>query len=339
MKCLVIGAGFGAQHASWISQTGARHQVALAYQTNDDRAALLQIQLGLIEIGSDPEAMIRNGGYDLIAVVTPPETHLDFVRVASSSDAAIILDKPIAQTIEDSVEIGRLAETHPKPMYIFFQWRLHPMVSKIRSLADQARFGEITHIELEFTHDFLAAIETASPWRHESRRAGGGALADLGVHLFDLLRYLSREDWHVRSAVSGIAHPVRFARAEKVFCDTDDFAETHLIANETARTARISVSRVSLSVRQISVRLFGTKAILAASLDPGTGAGRIILRDADGTTQDEQIQPDDFNPYVSILEPPVRGGNGGMSSLASIYDGIAAQELMLKAQQFSNSKH
>ena len=69
-------------------------------------------------------------------------------------------------------------------------------------------------------------IVAETPWRHKLVEGGGIAL-DLGVHLFDMIRYVGGEVKDV-SARTAVVEPVRYTRGEdggvldQVECDADD---------------------------------------------------------------------------------------------------------------------
>ncbi|MBO9100947.1 MULTISPECIES: Gfo/Idh/MocA family protein [unclassified Rhizobium] len=324
---MLIGTGFGAQHALWLSQFQGIELCGLAYFSDRDQALAVQSRYGIVELSDDAGSMILSGRYDLIVITSPPSTHLHLMRVAAKASVAVVLEKPVAESVEVAEEIGMIARATGKPAYIFFQWRLHPAVQKLREFVISGEFGVVTHFDADFCHDFLGGNHTLWPWRHTAGSAGAGALADMGVHLFDLLRFISAEEWSIKSADLGVAHPMRSAEGKDIECDADDFANVYLVNAAEARTARVSVSRVAVGTTQLSFRMYGPNGTAALLINVANGNGCLQF-EIRGSSKIEETYTGGLNPYDYIIPAIQANQKVGSVVPASIADGIAAQKLM-----------
>jgi predicted dehydrogenase len=106
LRAAVIGAGvFGRHHASkYVSAPGVT-LTAIA-DTDPETRRLVASQFGLI-----PSADWRDllGKVDLVSVCTPASTHAEIVRAFLDSGAHVLVEKPIATTLDEAEELIRLA--------------------------------------------------------------------------------------------------------------------------------------------------------------------------------------------------------------------------------------
>jgi len=120
------------------------------------------------------EALLEAGRVDAVVVATPTGEHVAGARVATERGLPVLVEKPPASSVADAALLGEL---DPSP-WIGFNRRFDPRVHRLR---DGLPAGEL-ELELELR-------AAAARWRpfvaHEE------ALIDLGIHLFDLARWLT----------------------------------------------------------------------------------------------------------------------------------------------------
>jgi predicted dehydrogenase len=82
------------------------------------------------------------------------------------------------------------------------EYRWAPAVRAMKTLIDEGRIGDVRHVRAVFNLDY--AIDENMPllWRFRSALAGGGAVADTGYHVVDLLRFLLGEEVRSVSALT-----------------------------------------------------------------------------------------------------------------------------------------
>ncbi len=330
MKCMIVGAGFGAMHSYWLNTFDDVEIAALIYSNDDKNASQLKQKYNISRIGTNMASVLKSDAFDLISIVSPPITHTEYLRTAFDAKVPVVLDKPIAESLSAMQDIEALAAGSDTKAYTFFQWRLHPAFQRLAAILQSGELGDVGHIDAEFAHGFLAAPATSWPWRHRSETAGGGSLGDLGVHLFDLLRFVSGSEWTVTAALCGVAHSKRQGPEGPLACHTDDFADVRLIASGKPTTAKIATTRVALGEAQIKLRLFGTKGVAVVLLDPETTGAKLIVKTGDGEPDITEFRAGEFNPYGPILAA-LNGDTEAATRPASIADGVAAQKLMCAA--------
>ena len=137
-------------------------------------------QAGLA-VAESADAMLADPGIDLIVIASPNHTHFPLARAALMAGKHVVVDKPIAVTIEEADELIALARTRQRLLTVFHNRRWDGDFLTLRHLIDEGQLGEIMLYEAWWDR-FRPTIKQG--WR-ETATPGGGLLNDLGPHLID----------------------------------------------------------------------------------------------------------------------------------------------------------
>lgn len=137
-----------------------------------------QIYASLEEACADPST-------DALIVATPNFTHLDVMRVAMQHNKAIFLEKPIATTVADALEVCRLAAGHSKPVRVGLQYRYKAVYAEaIEEVFNRKSVGRVCSVNmLEHRFPFLDKV---GQWNKFDAYTGG-TLIEKCCHYFDLM--------------------------------------------------------------------------------------------------------------------------------------------------------
>ncbi|MEL7312169.1 MAG: Gfo/Idh/MocA family oxidoreductase [Pseudomonadota bacterium] len=131
------------------------------------------------------EAICRDPGSDALFICTPNHTHIDILRAALHSGKPIFVEKPMATTLEDALEMVRLAESYQSFIQIGLQYRYKaPYVEARHEALERGVLGDIKTISMcEYRPAFLDKVDQ---WNKFSRHSGG-TLVEKCCHYFDLM--------------------------------------------------------------------------------------------------------------------------------------------------------
>jgi predicted dehydrogenase len=120
-------------------------------------------------------------------------------------DAGIpfLMEKPWGIDDKTVNDLATLAETKKAwaavPMPFRYSWFAETAVA----MRDKGELGTISHGLMRFNQPGIQRyIDLGSPWMLSKQEAGGGALLNLGIHGFDLCRFVTGEEPKVMSAVT-----------------------------------------------------------------------------------------------------------------------------------------
>jgi predicted dehydrogenase len=151
---------------------------------------------------TDFDDMLRH--VDAVAFAVPPAVQAPLATRAAAAGKHLILEKPVAPSVGEAQELADAVERAGVVSIMMLTFRYD---SGTRSWLDEVhRVGEWDGgLARWFSGTLLDTKYERSQWRHD-----GGALADIGPHVFDLLdaalgpvkdveqaRFTDRQVWHV----------------------------------------------------------------------------------------------------------------------------------------------
>jgi predicted dehydrogenase len=145
--------------------------------------------------------------------------------------------------------------------FVGFNYRWIPAISLARQLIHDGAIGEVVHLRIAKDSD-VAADPARENWRFFASEAGGGSLADVGSHVFDLARSLAG-DFEQVSGLTRIVIPERPHKGQPRAVDTDDMWMA-MATFESGATGSFQGSRV----------LYGNKADFELEIAGTRGAIR-----------------------------------------------------------------
>jgi predicted dehydrogenase len=151
---------------------------------------------------------------------------------------------------------------------VAFVLRYLPAVRQMKAILAAGEIGEILNCRARMFHSSYLDPQRPMSWRLRRAQSGGGALADLGSHLIDLLRYLAGEvEWVRAETRTMIAErPTARGSTECQAVDVDDWAHC-LVGLRAGGVAAIEVTRMAAGAGEATaVEVFGRKGALAVHL-------------------------------------------------------------------------
>ncbi len=135
----------------------------------------------------DFRELIGDPAVEAVVVATPPSAYEDICLESVRQRKAMLVEKPLAPTSAIAREIVRAAEAAAVPLMTAQTLRFE---STIRLLKERlAQVGEPAYVVL------TSRVEPRSlPPRDPAEYGGRGALLEIGIHLLDLVRFLSEDE-------------------------------------------------------------------------------------------------------------------------------------------------
>jgi predicted dehydrogenase len=214
MRCAVAGLGIGLAHvAGYIKSPDAR-LVAVADSWEPRRSLVggtfLQGSMKVleplfdertkasrwsdlgVEVHEDISSLAARKDIDLVSICTPAYLHEKHALMMLESGKHIILEKPVALSLEAAGNISELAHKKGLSVAVAYEFRENPSIIALKSLIDAGEFGEIDAWSLYHTRTPFCRDKWNS-WI-QKREYCGGLLTEETSHWFDLLCHLSGDD-------------------------------------------------------------------------------------------------------------------------------------------------
>jgi len=192
----VVGVGlFGRRHA----QAYASHRDAELLAVCDVRRE--QAEAVAAEFGGTPyerlDEMLRHPGLAAVSVVTPDDAHREVAVTAAAAGKHLLVEKPLATTVEDAVAIIDAARHHRVTLMVDFHNRWNPAFCAARHAIGTGQLGRIRYVYMRLSNTIAIPTEMLA-WAARS-----SPVWFLGSHCLDLLRWLLGGEITRVSAVAG----------------------------------------------------------------------------------------------------------------------------------------
>ena len=200
------GAFIGQVHRMAAALTGQVSLVCGAFSTDPMVSREFGITLGLTPERSHPnyralldaEATLPpEERIDLLAIVTPNDSHCAIACAALERGIAVFCEKPLATTVEEARLIADASRRSARPVALAHTYAAYPMVIEARQRVRRGEIGTIRKVMVDYTQGWLAPAQLPAEhkqavWRMDPRRSGpSGCLGDIGVHAAHLAEYVT----------------------------------------------------------------------------------------------------------------------------------------------------
>lgn len=136
------------------------------------------------------EAACLDPEVEALVICTPNFTHLSVLREAIKSGKHIMLEKPMATSLEDALEIKRITEDYKNVFQIGLQYRYKAIYNEaIHEVLERESIGDVKTINIvEHRVPFLDKVDQ---WNKFSKYSGG-TLVEKCCHYFDLMNLFAQ---------------------------------------------------------------------------------------------------------------------------------------------------
>lgn len=151
LKIGVIGLGFiGGLHARILHEMPDADLVAVS-DINETAAIEVSRKYGC-KYYKDYKAMLDAEKLDAVSITVPDEYHVETAVYAAKKGIAILLEKPIAKTAAESIQIIEAAQASKSRLMIAHVLHFDPRYAQLRDSIGRNELGEIIHMYLKRTN-------------------------------------------------------------------------------------------------------------------------------------------------------------------------------------------
>ena len=181
-------AGFGAWgkfHAQSIAGNPDATLVAISAPSEASREEARKLYPEA-QIFADSLEMIAKADFDIIDIATPSHTHREIALAAMQKGKHVLLEKPMAITLEDCKAIVAGARDHGVHLAVGHELRLSSQWGRIKDIIAAGTIGDPQYVLVELLRKPYRT--GASGWRYDQNRVGSWVLEE-PIHFFDLARW------------------------------------------------------------------------------------------------------------------------------------------------------
>jgi predicted dehydrogenase len=269
LRLAVIGGGpgsfIGAMHRQ-AARLDDRYEIVTGILSSDfekSRKAALELGLSSDRLYAGVSEMLdaeasRPDGVDVVAIMTPNDTHYEYSMAALNQGFDVICDKPMTNTLEEAESLHQKVQETGLIFCLTHNYTGYPMVRQAKAMVQDGQLGTIRLIQVEYVQGGKADEANAMPdvmtWKYDPARAGPSqVMGQIGTHAHNLIRFITGLEVDEVSAEIGTIVPNR---------SIDDFAGALLRFDNGARGS-FWVTQAAAGVENcLRLRVSGNKGSL-----------------------------------------------------------------------------
>jgi predicted dehydrogenase len=269
LRLAVVGGGpgsfIGAMHRQ-AARLDDRYEIVTGVLSSDPEKS----QKAGRELGMDPgriyssvQEMLdaesaRPDGVDVVAIMTPNDSHFDYCMLALERGIDVICDKPMTNTLEEAEALHKKVQETGLVFCLTHNYTGYPMVRQAKAMVMDGQLGTIRLVQVEYVQGGKADESKPMPevmtWKYDPVRGGPSrVMGDIGTHAHNLTRFITGLEVEEVSAEIGAIVPGRLIH---------DFAGALLRFDNGARGS-FWVTQAAAGVENcLRIRVSGSKGTL-----------------------------------------------------------------------------
>ena len=181
-------------------QRASDTRLVAVYSRDQDRADAFAGSHGADAAYADLDAMLADSRVEAVFVASPNHLHAPQVIRAAAAGKHVLCEKPMANTPSDAAAMVAACRDHGVTLGMGFELRFHPAHLWARRVIDDGSIGRIRLAHGQWGRgnrgepEHLPRTGLREWWETPELIGDASVLVGLGVHVFDLFRYLLREE-------------------------------------------------------------------------------------------------------------------------------------------------
>ncbi len=186
IKVALIGSGFIAHYHARGLKAIPKVQIAAVVATKKENAQKFALEYDIENAFTEISKIVANDAIDAVVICTPNQFHAPFAIEFLKSGKHVFLEKPMAINAAEGRQIEKISEQYKRFVMVGHMWRFDADVNYVKETIASGKLGKIFKTKGYGIHENWGP----TGWFAKKELAGGGALADMGVHAIDAIRYL-----------------------------------------------------------------------------------------------------------------------------------------------------
>jgi predicted dehydrogenase len=138
----------------------------------------------------------RSDGIDVVAIMTPNDSHFEYSVAALERGFDVICDKPMTNTLDEAEALHKRVQETGLVFCLTHNYTGYPMVRQAKAMVDDGQLGTIRLVQVEYVQGGKADESKPMPevmtWKYDPVRGGPSrVMGDIGTHAHNLLRFIT----------------------------------------------------------------------------------------------------------------------------------------------------
>ena len=331
MNFAIIGCGFIAKkHALAIANIPNANLIAVCDRVPEMMNFYKETYS--VETYTDSVEMLKNPSVDVVCICTPSGLHAVIAEEVAAAKKHIVLEKPIAMTLNETNRIIDAAKINDIKLTIVHPNRFRTVVQETKKILDQNLLGKISHANCLVNWNRGQEYYDQAPWRG-TKTHDGGVLMNQAIHNLDLLLWFMGKPNEIFSMD---ATRLRDIEAEDV--------STGVIRFESGALANVQASATVYPKNfEESITIFGEKGTIKIGGSNALHFEKLEIESLNDNQIEEIVTRVDRDPWGTpghqrIIEEMIHAIEKNHEPAVTGEDGKRALELVLAFYKSAQSK-
>jgi len=261
LRVATAGTGYFSRfhYEAWSRMEGA--SLVALYNRDADNRARVAAAWSVSAAHADFDEMLAIEGPDLVDIITPPVTHLDFIRAAAARGVPMICQKPFCLDLDEAQEAVRVAEAAGVLLVVHENFRFQPWYGEARRLLGTGALGDPYQVTFR-----LRPGDGQGPGAYLDRQPYFQTMErflvhETAIHLIDTFRYLMGEATAVFAQLRRLNPAIAGEDAGIIHLDFASGArglfDGNRLADHAAQNPRLTMGEMLLEGSAATLRLDG----------------------------------------------------------------------------------
>ncbi|HID94677.1 MAG TPA: Gfo/Idh/MocA family oxidoreductase [Candidatus Latescibacteria bacterium] len=242
--------------------------------------------------------LVQRDDIDIIDCCAPNYLHKEVIIESIKRGKHVYCEKPLARDLGEAQQILKETRNCRAKAQITLMYRFIPAMMRARQLIEDGFLGRPFSFRAAYLHSGYIDPNRPLTWRLDRKKAGGGALFDIGSHVIDLIRFLLGE-------------------FEGVFATSETFIRERPLPDRPDERARVEVDDLTLLLVRMENGALGT--LEASRVATGTNDElRIEVHGSQGAIRFNLMNPNWLEVYDNREAGEPIGGNRGFKRIETV---------------------
>jgi predicted dehydrogenase len=189
LRLAVVGTGFGRYGLVPAFRQDPRCEIVALLGRSGDRTLSYARDLAIPRAYSNWNLMVRDGGFDAVAIAVPPAAQTSISADALNRGIPVFAEKPLAATLAEADSLASLADASGLPNMIDFMFPELDTWRQAREILSAGELGTLRHFAVDWRMESYDVRNRISGWKTDEA-AGGGVIQHFGSHVLYYVEHL-----------------------------------------------------------------------------------------------------------------------------------------------------
>ena len=186
VKVALIGAGYISDYHARGLQSLPDVEIASVVGLPIEAAEEFAQKYNIKDVTTDALSLAKRDDIDAVVISTPNKFHAPYAIEFMNNGKDVFIEKPMAMNSTEGEEVMNAAQKNERIVLVGHMWRFDEEAQFVKKVVDSGKLGNVIKTKGYGIHENWGP----GGWFTQKEIAGGGALADMGVHAIDTIRFI-----------------------------------------------------------------------------------------------------------------------------------------------------